>query len=84
MVGVVGVGRQLLRRLLPQRERCLAEGVPITPEAIEDLRQSVERPLAELRELPAAEHAEEALKHVHNLYSYHTGGRLKALRFARG
>ena len=65
-------------------ERCLADGVPITLEAIEDLRQSVERPLAELRQLPAAAHVEEALRHVHNLYSYHTGGRLRALRFARG
>ena len=63
-------------------ERCIAEGVPITPEAIEDLRQSVERPLAELRELPAAGHVEEALRHIHQLYAYHTSGRLRALRFA--
>jgi hypothetical protein len=57
--------------------------VPITPEAVEALREGLERPLAELRGAQPSAAVAEALRHVHDLYGYHTGGRLRALRFAR-
>ena len=63
---------------------CVAEAVPITPEAIEALADAVARPLAELREQPASPAAGEALRDVHQLYAYHTGSRLRALRIAGG
>ncbi|MFA4966523.1 MAG: DNA repair protein RecO [Thermoleophilia bacterium] len=64
-------------------ERCLEDAVPIAPEAVEVLREALERPLAELREAEPTAAVTEALRHVHDLYGYHTGGRLRALRFAR-
>ena len=39
-------------------------------------------PLAELREQPASAAVGEALRDVHQLYAYHTGSRLRALRIA--
>jgi DNA repair protein RecO (recombination protein O) len=62
---------------------CVEDGVPITPEAVETLSSSVSLPLAELRSAPSSAAVEEALRNLHNLYSYHTGGRLRSLRFAR-
>ena len=62
---------------------CLAEGVPVTPEAVSALTTALAQPLATLRELPPSAGVEEALRHVHNLYSYHTGQRLRSLHFAR-
>jgi DNA repair protein RecO len=62
---------------------CLQDGVPITPEAVEALRDAVARPLAELRAEEPSAAAEEALRDVHDLYGYHTGARLRSLRFAR-
>jgi DNA repair protein RecO (recombination protein O) len=61
---------------------CAGEAVPITPEAVEALADALSRPLAELRELPASSAAGEALRDVHQLYAYHTGSRLRALRIA--
>ena len=61
---------------------CAGEGVPITPEAVEALRDALSLPLAELRERPSTPSAGEALRHVHQLYAYHTGSRLRALRIA--
>lgn len=64
-------------------EDCVGEGVPVTPEAVDLLCRGVQQPLAELRVQPPARAAGEALRHMHNLYQYHTGGRLRSLRFAR-
>ena len=64
-------------------EDCLEGGVPITPEAIAVLREVAEQPLPELRCAAPTAAAEEALRHLHDLYTYHTGTRLRALRFAR-
>ncbi|HJW74898.1 MAG TPA: DNA repair protein RecO [Thermoleophilia bacterium] len=64
-------------------ERCLHEGVPITAEAVTALRQALGLPLAELRALPGDEGVEEAFRHLHALYAYHTGAQLRSLRFAR-
>jgi DNA repair protein RecO (recombination protein O) len=60
------------------------EGVPVTPDAVEAMRGSVELPLAELRLQGPAVGAEEALRHIHQLYTHETGNRLRALRFAQG
>jgi DNA repair protein RecO (recombination protein O) len=62
---------------------CLQDDVPITPEAVAALRDALARPLAELRAEEPSAAAEEALRDVHNLYGYHTGARLRSLRFAR-
>jgi DNA repair protein RecO (recombination protein O) len=59
------------------------EGVPVTPDAVEAMRGSVELPLAQLRLQGPAEGAEEALRHIHQLYTHETGTRLRALRFAQ-
>ena len=64
-------------------EKCLEDAVPITPAAIAALREAVERPLAELREAEPTAAVAEALRDVHDLYRYHTGTRLRAVRFAR-
>jgi DNA repair protein RecO (recombination protein O) len=61
---------------------CVGEAVPITPEAIVALGEAVYQPLAGLREQPASAAAGEALRHIHRLYAYHTGSRLRALRIA--
>jgi DNA repair protein RecO (recombination protein O) len=63
-------------------EKCLEDAVPITPEAIEALREALGRPLAELRAAEPTAAVAEALRNVHDLYGYHTGSRLRALRFA--
>ncbi len=63
---------------------CAGEAVPITPQAIEALLAAVELPLAELRRQPASDAAGEALRDVHQLYAYHTGSHLRAVRIARG
>ena len=64
-------------------EQCLEGAAPITPEAIAAVREVAERPLPELRTAEPTAAAEEALRHLHDLYAYHTGTRLRALRFAR-
>lgn len=61
---------------------CLAEAVPATPPAIAVMQESLERPLAELRLAPPDAAVPEALRHLHDLYTYHTGARLRALHFA--
>jgi DNA repair protein RecO (recombination protein O) len=61
---------------------CIGEGVPVTPEAVAAMREGMSRPLAELREQPGSAAAGEALRDVHQLYAYHTGSRLRALRIA--
>jgi DNA repair protein RecO (recombination protein O) len=61
---------------------CVGEGVPVTPEATALMRRALAAPLAELREHPASAQAGEALRNVHQLYAYHTGSRLRALRIA--
>ena len=64
-------------------EDCLEDGVPVTPEAVQ--RSAHGRGAAARRPARAAARRgrEEALRHVHNLYAYHTGQRLRSLRFAR-
>lgn len=64
-------------------ERCLDDAVPVTPEAVTALQDALERPLAELRVAPPSAAVGEALRDAHELYAYHTGGRLRALHFAR-
>jgi len=64
-------------------EKCLEDAVPITPAAIAALREAVVRPLAELREAEPMAAVAEALRDVHDLYRYHTGTRLRSVRFAR-
>ena len=64
-------------------EHCLDDCVPITPEATAALCEAVAEPLTVLRELPPSPAVEEALRDVHELYAYHSGTRLRALRFAR-
>ncbi len=61
---------------------CVGEGVPVTPEAVEAMFDGLRLPLAELREQPASAAAAEALRDVHQLYAYHTGSRLRAMRIA--
>ena len=61
---------------------CSGDAVPVSPEAVAVLRLAVARPLADLRAEPSSEAAAEALRDVHALYAYHTGARLRALRFA--
>ncbi len=63
---------------------CAGEGVPITPHAVEALRTAVGTPLAALREQPSSPAVAEALRHVHGLFMYQTGGRLRSLRFLAG
>jgi len=62
---------------------CLDEAVPVTPAAIAVLLEAMERPLGELRAAEPSAAAAEALRHLHDLYRYHTGARLRALHFAR-
>jgi DNA repair protein RecO len=64
-------------------EKCLEGAVPITPEAIEAMREAVGRPLAELRAAEPTAAVAEALRDIHDLYVYQTGSRLRAVRFAR-
>jgi DNA repair protein RecO (recombination protein O) len=64
-------------------EKCLGDGVPITPEAATALRDAVALPLAELRQASPSPAVEEALRDLHLLFAYHAGTRLRALRFAR-
>ena len=64
-------------------EDCVGEGVPLSPESVEVLCRSVQQPLAELRTGVPSPAVAEALRHLHNLYQYQTGGRLRALAFAR-
>jgi DNA repair protein RecO (recombination protein O) len=61
---------------------CVGEGVPVTPEAVAAMLEGLSRPLAELRERPSSAACGEALRDVHQLYAYHTGSRLRALRIA--
>ena len=63
-------------------EKCLEDAVPITPAAIAAMREAVVRPLAELREAEPSAAVAEAVRDVHDLYRYHTGTRLRAVRFA--
>ncbi len=64
-------------------ECCTGEAVAITREAVAALCEVAERMLAELRVLPPSAAAQEALRHLHALYAYHTGSRLRSLRFAQ-
>lgn len=64
-------------------EVCADEGVPISGPAVDVLGCSVQRSLAELRDQPPTAAAAEALHHLHALYEYHTGRRLRSLAFAR-
>jgi DNA repair protein RecO (recombination protein O) len=64
-------------------DQCLDDGLPVTPEAIAAMRDALDRPLAELRVAEPSDAVAEALRDVHELYAYHAGARLRALRFAR-
>ncbi len=59
---------------------CAGEGVPISPDAVEALRGAVTLPLDGLRAAPPSPAVTEALRHVHALFVFHTGGRLRSLR----
>lgn len=63
--------------------RCLGDAAPLSPAALAALRAAVRRPLAELAAAPLSAAVAEGVRHAHALYSYHTGLRLRALRFAR-
>ncbi len=76
-------GRLLRRARRPRLPGLPGDGVPVTPEAVAALRDALAQPLADLRAEPPSAGVEEALRHVHNLYAYHTGQRLRSLRFAR-
>lgn len=65
-------------------EDCLGDGVPVASAVVDMLCDAVRSPLAELRCLPSSAAAEDALRHLHALYQYQTGGRLRSLAFARG
>jgi DNA repair protein RecO (recombination protein O) len=62
---------------------CLDDAAPATPEAIAVMQDALGRPLSELRRADPSAAVTEALRHVHDLYRYHTGGRLRAIHFAR-
>lgn len=62
---------------------CLDDAVHVTPEAIAVLQEAIERPLGELRTAEPSAAAAEALRHLHDLYRYQTGARLRALHVAR-
>ena len=62
---------------------CLGGGLPVTPEAVAAMGDALVRPLAELRAAEPSEAVGEALRDVHELYAFHSGARLRALRFAR-
>ena len=65
-------------------ERCLARGSADHPGGGRGPPSgSGPAPLAELRVLPGEEGVEEAFRHLHALYAYHTGAQLRAPRFAR-
>ena len=64
-------------------EACLGDALPVTPEAVAALSDALEQPLAELRVADPSSGVAEALRDAHELYAYHTGIRLRALRFAR-
>ena len=64
-------------------ECSVGEGVPLSPEAVAAMRSSVEPALAELRTQVGAPGAEEALRHIHQLYVHETGSRPRALHFAQ-
>jgi DNA repair protein RecO (recombination protein O) len=61
---------------------CVGEGVPIAPDAIDILCDAVSVPLDELRARPPSPAVTEALRQLHALFMYHTGARLRSLRFA--
>jgi len=62
---------------------CLGDGLPVTPEAVAAMADALERPLTELRLAEPSAAVGEAVRDVHELYAYHSGARLRALRFAR-
>lgn len=63
--------------------RCLGDAAPLSPAALAALRAAARRPLGELAAAPPSTAVAEGVRHAHGLYSYHTGLRLRALRFAR-
>jgi DNA repair protein RecO (recombination protein O) len=63
---------------------CVGEGVPIAPDAVEVLCDAVAVPLDELRARPPSPAVGEALRHLHALFMYQTGARLRSLRCASG
>ena len=62
---------------------CLDERVPITPEAIEALREALERPLAELARGARRRPSRGAARRPRPLRATTRAARLRALRFAR-
>ncbi len=63
--------------------QCLGDAAPLSPVTLAALRAAVRRPLADLGPETPSVAVAEGVRHVHDLYSYHTGLRLRALRFAR-
>lgn len=61
---------------------CLDDAAPLSPQAVAALQDAVAWPLGELRLAEPSAAVTEALRHVHELYRYHTGARLRALHFA--
>jgi DNA repair protein RecO (recombination protein O) len=62
---------------------CLGDAAPLSPAALAALRAAVGRPLLELAAAPPDPVVAEGVRHVHDLYAYHTGLRLRSLGFAR-
>jgi DNA repair protein RecO (recombination protein O) len=60
---------------------CAGEGVPIAADAVDALCDAVAVPLDELRVRPPSPAVTAALRQLHALFQYHTGSRLRALRF---
>jgi DNA repair protein RecO (recombination protein O) len=64
--------------------QCLGDAAPLSPAALAALRGASGLALADLAAAPPAPSVSEGVRHAHALYAYHTGLRLRALRFARG
>jgi DNA repair protein RecO (recombination protein O) len=62
---------------------CLGDAAPLSPAALAALRAAVTRPAAELAAAPSSAAVGEGVRHAQSLYCYHTGLRLRSLRFAR-
>jgi recombinational DNA repair protein (RecF pathway) len=60
---------------------CVGEGVPIAPDAVDALCDAVAVPLDQLRLRAPSPAVTEALRQLHAMFQYHTGSRLRALRF---
>jgi recombinational DNA repair protein (RecF pathway) len=63
--------------------QCLGDAAPLSPPALTALRDAARQPLSELGGAASSPAVAEGVRHAQQLYSYHTGLRLRSLRFAR-